>query len=65
MENVFQRIASQLERMSPSAPMTMVAAIMALAGVEGRRVTLTETTQLPPIPEGATRAEYAEILRNR
>lgn len=63
MTNKLQEMASSLERVSPSAPMSTAAAVMALASSEGRSVTPAETAQLPPIPEGATRAEYANILR--
>lgn len=60
-----QEMANSLERVSPSAPMSTAAAVMALASSEGRSVTPAETAQLPPIPEGATRAEYASILREK
>jgi hypothetical protein len=65
MTNTFQKMAAGLERVSPSAPMSTAAAVMALASSEGRSVTSAETAQLPPIPEGATRAEYARILREK
>lgn len=63
MTSAFQKMAAGLEAVSPSAPMTTAAAIMALAAAEGRPVTPAETAQTPRIPEGATRAEYAKILR--
>lgn len=65
MTSKLQDMANSLERVSPSAPMSTAAAVMALASSEGRSVTPAETAQLPPIPEGATRAEYANILREK
>ncbi|MFE1192917.1 hypothetical protein ACFW6E_08965 [Streptomyces olivaceoviridis] len=57
-------LARSLETVSPKAPMTTAALIMGLTAEAGRPVTQREISEAPAIPEGATRAEYAEILRN-
>jgi hypothetical protein len=61
--STYREMARGLEAVSPSGPMTLAAAIMALADAEGRPVIPAEIAQMPPIPEGTTRAEYAQILR--
>ena len=59
-----EKISHSLETVSPKAPMTTAALIMGLAAEAGRPVTPQEISNAPAIPVGATRAEYAEILRN-
>ena len=59
-----EKTATSLEAVSPKAPMTTSALIMGLASEAGRPVTTQEISQAPAIPEGATRAEYAALLRN-
>ncbi|MFC5802835.1 hypothetical protein [Streptomyces formicae] len=63
MTHAFRQMTAGLERVSPAAPMTMAAAIIALASAMGRPVTPAETAEMPAIPKGATRAQYAQILR--
>jgi hypothetical protein len=58
-----EETAHALETVSPNAPMTPSALIMGLASEAGRPVTAQEIAQEPAIPEGATRAEYARLLR--
>ncbi|GKQ35180.1 hypothetical protein [Streptomyces sp. A012304] len=57
-------LARSLEAVSPKAPMTHLALRIGLGSVAGRPATEQEIDQAPRIPEGATRAEYAQILRN-
>ena len=59
-----EKTARSLETVSPSAPMTHLALRIGLGAEAGRAATEQEIDQAPRIPEGATRAEYAEILRN-
>ncbi|MEU3527554.1 hypothetical protein AB0E62_27410 [Streptomyces sp. NPDC038707] len=53
-----------LESVSPKAPMTHLALRIGLSSKLGRPATEQEIDQAPSIPEGATRAEYADLLRN-
>lgn len=59
----YQDTARGLEAVSPKAEMTTAALVMGLASQAGRPVTTQEISQAPAIPEGATRAEYANLLR--
>lgn len=59
-----QKAAEGLEGVSPTAPMTTSALIMGLADAAGRPVGQGEINEAPAIPKGATRAQYAAILRN-
>jgi hypothetical protein len=57
-------LARSLESVSPNAPMTTSALIIGLATEAGRPVTTQEISKAPAIPDGATRTEYARILRD-
>lgn len=59
----YERVAQGLESVSPKAPMSFAALVMGLANAEGRVVTNQEIAVAPAIPKGATRAEYANVLR--
>lgn len=59
-----EKAARGLEAVSPNAPMTTSALIMSLAVEAGRAITSQEISQAPAIPEGATRAQYACLLRS-
>lgn len=56
-------LAEGLTSTSPHAPMTHLALRIGLGSVLGRPATEQEIDQAPTIPEGATRAEYAQTLR--
>ncbi|WP_309032527.1 hypothetical protein [Streptomyces alfalfae] len=60
----YETIARGLAAVSPNAPMTTSALIMGLAHEAGRVVTTREISEAPAIPEGATRTEYASLLRS-
>ncbi|WP_331723376.1 hypothetical protein [Streptomyces atratus] len=61
---MYQKTAEGLETVSPTAPMTVSALIMGLADAARRSVTPAEVSEAPAIPKGATRAQYANVLRD-
>lgn len=63
LEGPVNEFAEALETVSPTAPMTPLAVRIGYAAAVGRPVTEREIDELPTIPEGATRAEYARLLR--
>lgn len=60
----YGKTADNLESVSPDAPMTHLALRIGLASEAGRPATEREIDETPRIPEGATRSEYASLLRN-
>ncbi|MGA5670040.1 hypothetical protein ACPCTG_31735 [Streptomyces pseudogriseolus] len=62
--NSQSNLAETLDSVSPNAPMTHLALRIGLSASLGRPATEQEIDQTPTIPEGATRAEYAQALRN-
>ncbi|MEW2187699.1 hypothetical protein AB0900_30910 [Streptomyces cellulosae] len=62
LEGPVNEFAEALETVSPTAPMTPLAVRVGLAAAAGRPVTEREIDELPTIPEGATRADYARLL---
>jgi hypothetical protein len=63
--DILDRAARGLEAVSPAAPMTTAALVMALADAHGHPVSERDLGETPAIPAGATRAEYAALLRSR
>ena len=63
LEGPVNEFAEALETVSPTAPMTPLAVRIGYAAAVGRPVLEREIDELPTIPEGATRAEYARLLR--
>ena len=59
----YGKTAKGLESVSPKAPMTSAALILGLANESGRTATTQEISEAPAIPEGASREEYAALLR--
>lgn len=63
--NRYEKIADYLQSVSPNSPMTDLALRIGLSSEAGHPVSEQEIDQAPRIPEGATRAEYANVLREK